>query len=163
MSNPIRLCLWFDSQAEEAAAFYTGIFRDSKMGAITRYPAAGREMHGREPGSVMTVAFELNGQAFLALNGGPLFTFSEAVSLEVLCDDQAGIDYYWDRLSEGGDPAAQQCGWLKDRFGLSWQIAPRAWEDLVGGADTARAERVYAAMFQMKKLDIAGLERAARG
>lgn len=163
MSNPIRLCLWFDSQAEEAAAFYTGIFRDSKMGAITRYPAAGREMHGREPGSVMTVAFELNGQAILALNGGPLFTFSEAVSLEVLCDDQAGIDYYWDRLSDGGDPAAQQCGWLKDRFGLSWQIAPRAWEDLVGGPDTARAERVYAAMFQMKKLDIAGLERAARG
>ena len=116
----IAPCLWFDNQAEDAARFYTGIFKNSKIGAISRYGEAGREVHGRPPGSVMTVEFELDGHAFTGLNGGPLFKFNEAVSFQVNCATQAEVDYYWDKLIAGGDPKAQQCGWLKDKFGVSW-------------------------------------------
>ena len=117
-------CLWFDTQAGEAARFYTGIFKNSKIGKISRYTEAGREVHGRSPGSVMTVAFELNGQPFTALNGGPVFQFTEAISLQIMCATQEEVDHYWNKLGEGGDKAAQQCGWVKDKYGLSWQGGP---------------------------------------
>jgi predicted 3-demethylubiquinone-9 3-methyltransferase (glyoxalase superfamily) len=159
----LRPNLWFDTQAEDAARFYTGIFKDSKLGATTRYPAAGQEVHGKPPGSVMTVEFELNGQSFIALNGGPIFTFNEAISFEIPCADQAELDYYWDKLSEGGDPSAQQCGWLKDKFGLSWQVVPQNWEEMANDPDKAKSERVFKAMLDMKKLDIAELQRAFDG
>lgn len=159
----IRPNLWFDSEAEDAARFYTGIFKDSKLGEITRYPENGQDVTGKPPGSVLTVEFELNGQSFIALNGGPEFKFTEAISFEIPCEDQAELDYYWDRLSAGGDPAAQQCGWLKDRFGLSWQVVPKDWEQMLSNPDTEKRERVFAAMLQMKKLDIAALERALEG
>lgn len=159
----IRINLWFDTEAEEAASFYAGIFKDAKIGGTTRYPAVGQEIHGKPPGSVMTVEFELNGQRFIALNGGTAFQFSEAVSLEVVCADQEEVDYYWDRLSADGDPAAQQCGWLKDRYGLSWQVVPAGWEDMLNHPDTARTERMFAAMLEMKKLDIAALKKAFDG
>jgi len=162
--NKIRPNLWFDTQAEDAARFYTDIFKDSKLGAVARYPEAGQEIHGKPPGSVMTVEFELNGQSFIALNGGPNFTFTEAISLEIDCADQAEMDYYWEKLSEGGDPAAQQCGWLKDKFGLSWQVVPRAlMEEMLNDPDKAKSERAFQAMLQMKKLDIAALKRAFDG
>ncbi len=160
----LRPNLWFDDRAEEAARFYTAIFKDSKLGDVTPYPEAGKEQHGHEPGSVMTVEFELNGVPFVALNGGPHFQFTEAISLEVDCADQAELDYYWDHLSEGGDPNAQQCGWLKDKFGVSWQISPRAlMEQIANDPDKAKSERAWTAMFQMKKLDIAALQRAFEG
>ncbi|MQA00204.1 MAG: VOC family protein [Dehalococcoidia bacterium] len=159
----IRPNLWFDTQAEDAARFYTDVFKDSRMGAITHYPEAGQEAHGKPPGSVMTVEFELNGHPFLGLNGGPQFTFNESVSMEIECADQAELDYYWDALSEGGDPAAQQCGWLKDRFGLSWQVVPRALADMVNDPDEVKAARAFEAMLSMKKLDIAALQRAFDG
>lgn len=162
--DKIRINLWFDTQAEEAARLYTSIFKDSSIGTIARYPEAGQEITGKEPGSVMLVEFELAGQPFLALNGGPQFTFNEAISLEVDCADQEELDYYWDRLSEGGDPSAQQCGWLKDRFGVSWQVVPRELlEQLLNSPDREKAERAFSAMLQMKKLDIAGLRRAFEG
>ena len=161
--NRIRPNLWFDSEAEEAARFYTGIFKDSKLGTVTFHPEAGQEITGKPPGSVLTVEFELNGQSFIALNGGPVFKFTEAVSFEIPCEDQAELDYYWDRLSAGGDPEAQQCGWLKDRYGLSWQVVPKAGERMHSDPDQEKRERVAAAMFQMKKLDIAALERAFEG
>jgi predicted 3-demethylubiquinone-9 3-methyltransferase (glyoxalase superfamily) len=161
--NKIRPNLWFDTQAEEAARFYVDVFKDSNLGAVVRYPAAGQEIHGKPPGSVMTVEFELNGQRFIALDGGPDFTFNEAISLEIDCADQAEVDYYWERLSEGGDPAAQQCGWLKDKFGLSWQVVPRALQDMVNDPDKAKSERAFQAMLQMKKLDVAALKRAFDG
>jgi predicted 3-demethylubiquinone-9 3-methyltransferase (glyoxalase superfamily) len=119
MSMKISPCLWFDHQAEDAARFYAAIFKGSKIDAISRYPEAGQEIHGKPPGSVLTVAFELNGQSFTALNGGPFFKFNEAVSFQIECMTQEEVDYYWERLSQGGDPQAQQCGWLKDKFGLS--------------------------------------------
>ncbi|MBI2755182.1 MAG: VOC family protein [Chloroflexi bacterium] len=159
----IRLNLWFDTRAEDAARFYTDIFRGSKLGAITRYPEAGQEIHGKPAGSVMTVGFDLNGQSFLALNGGPDFTFNEAISLEIVCADQAEVDYYWDKLSEGGDPAVQQCGWLKDKFGLSWQVVPRGMEAMMHDPDTAKSARAFNAMLQMKKVDLAELQRAFEG
>ena len=162
--NKIRPNLWFDTQAEDAARFYTGIFKDSKLGAIARYPEAGQEITGKPPGSVMTVEFELDGQQFIALNGGPNFTFNEAISFEIDCADQAEVDYYWEKLSEGGDPAAQQCGWLKDKFGVSWQVNPRAlMEEMLSSPDKAKSERAFQAMLEMKKLDIAGLRRAFNG
>lgn len=117
-------CLWFDDQGEEAAKFYTAIFPNSKIVAVTHYSEAGQEVHGKKPGSVMTVEFELNGQPFTALNGGPIFKFNEAISFQIHCDTQDEIDHYWERLGAGGDPNAQQCGWLKDRYGVSWQIVP---------------------------------------
>ena len=118
----ITPCLWFDDQAEEAAQFYTAIFPNSRITSITRYPEAGQEVHGRPAGSVMVAGFELDGQPFTALNGGPIFQFNEAVSFQVICENQEEIDRYWERLGEGGDPKAQQCGWLKDRFGLPLQL-----------------------------------------
>jgi predicted 3-demethylubiquinone-9 3-methyltransferase (glyoxalase superfamily) len=161
--SKLRPNLWFDTQAEEAARFYTSVFKDGKLGKVSRYPEAGQEIHGKPPGSVMTVEFEIMGQPFIAMNGGPAFTFSEAISFEVPCADQAEIDYYWERLGEGGDPAAQQCGWLKDRFGLSWQIVPQGWEDLMNSENPEATERAFAAMLEMKKLDIAALKAAYEG
>jgi predicted 3-demethylubiquinone-9 3-methyltransferase (glyoxalase superfamily) len=153
----ITPCLWFDDQAEQAVSFYTSIFPNSKVGAVTRYDKAGAEVSGRPEGSVLTVAFELDGQELTALNGGPVFHFTEALSLIVNCASQDEIDHYWNRLSEGGDSAAQQCGWLKDRYGLSWQIAPTILPELI------RDPRGMKAMLSMKKLDIAALRRAVSG
>lgn len=155
--------LWFDRQAEEAANFYTSIFPNSHITAIARYPDYGKEIHGGEAGSVMTVSFELDGQSFTGINGGPVFHFTEAVSMVVTCDNQEEVDYYWERLGAGGDPAAQQCGWLKDKYGLSWQVTPRMMMDLLTGPDPAATRRAFAAMMDMKKLDIAQLQRAAQG
>jgi predicted 3-demethylubiquinone-9 3-methyltransferase (glyoxalase superfamily) len=159
----ITPCLWFDSEAEEAATFYVGIFKNSKITSISRYGEAGREVHGQPAGKVLTVAFELDGHPFTALNGGPQFKFNEAVSFQVPCKSQEELDYYWDKLSAGGDPRAQQCGWLKDRFGLSWQVFPSALIDMLQDKDRKRADRVMAAMLQMKKMDLRGLERAYSG
>ena len=161
--NRIRTNLWFDTQAEEAARFYAGIFQDSSVGDIARYPEVGQEITGGKPGSVMTVEFELNGMPFIGINGGPAFTFNEAVSFEIDCADQAEVDYYWERLGDGGDPGAQQCGWLKDRYGVSWQVVPRALGELLGSPDTTKSNRAYEAMLQMKKLDVAALQRAFDG
>jgi predicted 3-demethylubiquinone-9 3-methyltransferase (glyoxalase superfamily) len=162
-ASKIAPCLWFDDQAEAAAKFYTGIFRNSKIVKITRYGKAGQEVHGGKPGSVLTVAFELDGQAFTALNGGPVFKFNEAISLQVFCDTQEEVDYYWEKLSAGGEPKAQQCGWLKDRYGVSWQVVPVALIEMIGDPDQARADRAMAALLKMKKLDIAELKRAYAG
>jgi len=157
-SQKIVPCLWFDDQAEDAAKFYISIFPDSKVKKVARYPQAGREVHGRPPGSAMTVEFELNGQTFTALNGGPHFRFNEAVSLQVFCQSQEEIDDYWEKLSDGGDENAQMCGWLKDKYGFSWQIVPAVLGELM--SDAARAERVMAVLLKMKKLDIEKLEAA---
>jgi predicted 3-demethylubiquinone-9 3-methyltransferase (glyoxalase superfamily) len=152
--------LWFDSQAEEAAKFYTGIFKNSKIGRISRYGEAGHEIHKQRAGTVMTVEFELDGQTFTALNGGPVFKFNEAISLQVNCKNQEEVDYYWQKLSEGGDIKAQQCGWLKDKYGVSWQVVPTALPEMMTDADPAKSEKVMSAVLQMKKLDIEELERA---
>ena len=154
--------LWFDTQAEQAAKYYVRIFKNSKIRKIARYGEAGREQHGQKPGSVMIVEFELDGVPFTALNGGPVFKFNEAVSLQVRCKDQKEVDYYWKKLGAGGDPAAQVCGWLKDRYGLSWQVVPRKMLDWWTQMDE-KAERAFAAMMKMGKLDIAALERAYEG
>jgi predicted 3-demethylubiquinone-9 3-methyltransferase (glyoxalase superfamily) len=146
--------LWFDDQAEEAAKFYTSIFKDSKLGYVSRYGEAGPG----KPGQAMTVSFELEGQEFTALNGGPEFHFTEAVSFFVSCETQAEVDYYWIKLTEGGEES--QCGWLKDKFGLSWQIVPSTLGDYIGGPDAAGAQRAMQAMLQMKKLDIGKLKQA---
>ena len=156
-------CLWFDSQAEDAARFYVGIFPNSRINTVTRYGNAGKEIHGREAGSVMTVEFELNGQPFTALNGGPHFKFNEAVSFQIMCRSQDEIDRYWEKLGAGGDPAAQQCGWLKDRYGLSWQVVPEGMEEMFKDPGSPGAERAMNAMLQMKKLDIAALREAYEG
>jgi predicted 3-demethylubiquinone-9 3-methyltransferase (glyoxalase superfamily) len=163
VSQKIAPCLWFDDQAEAAAKFYTGIFRNSKILDVSRYGEAGREIHGKAPGTVMTVAFELEGQPFTALNGGPVFTFNEAISFQVTCETQKDVDYYWDKLSAGGDEKAQQCGWLKDRFGVSWQIVPSVLSELLRDPDRQKSERAMAALLRMKKLDIDALKRAAAG
>ena len=156
----IAPCLWFDHQAEEAANFYISIFKNSRIVNVTRYGEIGREIHGRPPGSVMTVAFELDGQPFTALNGGPAFQFSEAISLQVNCETQKEIDYYWNALSQGGDPKAQQCGWLKDRYGVSWQVVPAKLIELMKDHMSDTAQRVMESILRMKKIDIAELERA---
>jgi predicted 3-demethylubiquinone-9 3-methyltransferase (glyoxalase superfamily) len=148
--------LWFDTQAEEAAAFYTSIFRNSRIANVARYTEAGP----RPAGTVMTVEFELDGQRFVAINGGPQFEFSEAVSLQVMCETQEEIDYYWERLTEGGEEGP--CGWLRDRYGLSWQVTPSGMEELFAG-DPERGRRAMEAMFGMRKLDIAALQAAADG
>jgi predicted 3-demethylubiquinone-9 3-methyltransferase (glyoxalase superfamily) len=163
LAQPITPCLWFENQAEEAARFYTGIFKNSKIGKISRYGEAGKDVHGQTPGSVMTVAFELEGQPFLALNGGPLFKFNEAVSFQVICKDQKEIDYYWEKLTPGGDPSAQQCGWLKDKFGLSWQVVPSVLTEMLSGPISEKSQRAMSALMEMKKFDIAELERAFNG
>jgi predicted 3-demethylubiquinone-9 3-methyltransferase (glyoxalase superfamily) len=156
-------CLWFADQAEAAVNFYLSVFKGSRKGAVSYYGEEGKEIHGRPPGSVLTIEFELGTQPLTALNGGPTFQFNEAVSLQVYCETQDEIDYYWGRLGEGGDPAAQQCGWLKDRFGLSWQIVPSMLGEIFKGPVTPRSERVMAALMPMKKLDIAALKRAYDG
>jgi predicted 3-demethylubiquinone-9 3-methyltransferase (glyoxalase superfamily) len=156
----IAPCLWFDHQAEEAATFYVSIFKNSKITATSRYTEAGFEAHHRPAGSVMTVDFELDGERFTALNGGPAFTFNEAISFQVFCETQQDIDYYWDKLSQGGDPKAQQCGWLKDRYGVSWQVVPRMMPDLFKEHTSGKAQRAMEAMLRMKKINIAELERA---
>jgi predicted 3-demethylubiquinone-9 3-methyltransferase (glyoxalase superfamily) len=161
--QPITPCLWFDTQAEEAARFYTGIFKNSKIGTITRYSEAGHEVHGRAAGSVMTVEFELNGQPFTALNGGPHFKFNEAISFQIMCKNQEEVDHYWNKLSQSGDPKAQQCGWLKDKYGLSWQVVPTVLVEMLTDSDREKSDRAMEAMLQMKKLDIAALERAFEG
>lgn len=159
----ISPCLWFDNQAEDAAKFYTGIFKNSRIVNISRYGEAGREIHGRPAGSVMTVAFELEGQAFTALNGGPVFTFNEAVSFQIYCETQREVDYYWEKLSAGGDENAQQCGWLKDKFGLSWQVVPTVLPEMISDPDPKKSQRTFEAMLRMKKLDIDKLQRAYSG
>jgi len=156
-------CLWFENEAEEAARFYTEVFKDGRIGRTTRYGKEGNDLHGRPVGSVMTVDFEIQGQPFTALNGGPLFEFTEAISFQVICETQEEVDYYWERLGEGGDPAAQQCGWLKDRFGVSWQIIPEGLTDLVADPDSESSQRAMKAMLRMKKLDIRDLKAAYNG
>ena len=156
-------CLWFDSQAEEAAKFYVSVFERSRITGITHYGTEGQEVHGGKPGSVLTVAFELDGQPFTALNGGPQFHFTEAVSFQVMCETQDEIDRYWSKLSAGGDEKAQQCGWLKDQYGLSWQVVPAVLPALIGDPDPAKAGRVMKALLPMKKLDIQALKQAHTG
>jgi predicted 3-demethylubiquinone-9 3-methyltransferase (glyoxalase superfamily) len=153
--------LWFDTQAEEAAKFYTSIFDNSRIKQIRRYGKAGHETHGMQAGSVMTVEFEIDGQPLVALNGGPHFKFTEAFSLQVNCENQDEIDYFWSKLSEGGQES--RCGWLKDKFGLSWQIVPAMLEQMFGDADRAKSERAMSAVMRMKKFDIAALQRAYSG
>jgi predicted 3-demethylubiquinone-9 3-methyltransferase (glyoxalase superfamily) len=154
----ISPCLWFDNQAEDAAKFYVAIFEGSSIDAISRYGQAGFEIHGRPAGSVMTVAFRLQGREFTALNGGPDFKFSEAISLQVFCDTQKEIDYFWSKLGAGGEEGP--CGWLKDKFGLSWQIIPTPLPAMLRDPDTKRSERVMQTFLKMKKFDLAALERA---
>ena len=156
----ITPCLWFEHQAEEAVKFYTSIFKNSRIGAITRYGESGAKVSGRQKGTVMTVTFEINGQEFMALNGGPIFKFTEAISFIVNCETQKELDHYWDKLSEDGDKKAQQCGWLKDKYGVSWQIVPTILGELLRDKDRKKSEKVMAALLQMKKLDIATLKRA---
>ena len=159
----ITPCLWFDDQAEEAARFYTAIFGNAKIVTIARYGEAGHEIHGKPAGTVLTVAFELEGQTFTALNGGPMFTFNEAVSFQINCETQKEVDYYWEKLSEGGDEKAQQCGWLKDKYGVSWQVVPTILSEMLSDEEYEKSERVMTAMLQMKKIDIEELRRAHAG
>lgn len=159
MKNAITPCLWFDTQAEDAAKFYTAIFPNSKITAVSRYSEAGQEVHGKPPGSVMVASFELDGKPFTALNGGPQFKFNEAISFQVSCETQVDVDHFWDRLcADGGTPGP--CGWLKDKFGVSWQIVPTVLPKLLGGTDAAGAQRAMQAMLKMSKLDIAALQHA---
>jgi predicted 3-demethylubiquinone-9 3-methyltransferase (glyoxalase superfamily) len=159
----ITPCLWFDDRAEEAAEFYIGIFPNSKIVNISRYGEAGKEIHGKPAGSVLTVSFELDGQTFTTLNGGLDFKFNEAISFQVDCEDQAEVDYFWEKLSMGGDPAAQQCGWLKDKYGVSWQIVPRVMIEMLNDADAEKSQRAMTAMMKMKKLNIDELKQAYAG
>ncbi len=155
--------LWFDNQAEEAAEFYTSVFKNSRIGKIMRYGKEGFEIHGKPEGSVLTVEFEIEGQKFVALNGGPVFKFNEAVSFIVDCDSQEEVDYYWEKLAAGGDPNAQICGWLKDKYGVSWQIVPMALDKLLNDPDTVKSQRTMKAFLSMKKIDIKMLYDAFNG
>jgi predicted 3-demethylubiquinone-9 3-methyltransferase (glyoxalase superfamily) len=157
MMQKISPFLWFDDQAEEAVTFYVSVFKNSRIGKVTRYGEAGPG----PAGSVMVAEFELEGLHFTALNGGPMFKFTEAISMSIDCKDQAEVDHFWNKLSEGGQPG--QCGWLKDKFGLSWQVVPEALPRLLGDADFAKAGRVMQAMLQMTKIDVARLEAAYAG
>ena len=157
----ITPCLWFDNQAEEAAKFYVSLFKNSRIGKITRYGNAGSQASGRPRGSVMTVSFQLQGQEFTALNGGPHFKFNEAISLVINCETQEEVDDLWELLSKGGE--VLECGWVKDKYGLAWQVVPKAFFELIDDKDPAKAERVMQAMLKMKKLDIRELKRAAEG
>jgi predicted 3-demethylubiquinone-9 3-methyltransferase (glyoxalase superfamily) len=163
MIHKLIPCLWFNGQAEDAAKLYVSIFDRSRIGRISHYGKEGQEVHGRQPGSVLTVEFELEGQPFTALNGGPQFTFTPAISLQVMCETQDEIDRYWKALSAGGDERAQQCGWLADKFGLSWQIVPAILASLMTDRDPAKVDRVMKALLPMKKLDIAKLQSSASG
>ena len=160
INQAIAPCLWFDSQAEEAAGFYISLFENSKIVQIMHYSNAGYEIHGKPAGSVLTVEFELNGQRFTALNGGPHFKFNEAISLEVTCETQDEIDFLWEALCEGGEPG--QCGWLKDRYGLSWQVSPAVLVDMLRDPDPDRVQRVTEAFLKMAKFDISELESVFR-
>jgi predicted 3-demethylubiquinone-9 3-methyltransferase (glyoxalase superfamily) len=161
ITQKITPFLWFDSQAEQAAVFYTSVFENSRIKQINRYGNAGKDTHGREAGTVMTVEFELCGQAMVALNGGPLFKFNEAVSFAIACENQDEIDYFWSKLSEGGEES--RCGWLKDKYGLSWQVVPSVLPQLLSGADDAARDRVMDAVLKMKKFDLQKLQRAYEG
>jgi len=152
----ITPCLWFDNQAEEAARYYTSIFSNSKIETINYYGKEGFEIHGQKEGTVLTVAFQINGQPFTALNGGPLFKFNESISFQVFCETQEEIDNYWHKLCDGGEES--QCGWLKDKFGISWQVIPTILPKLL--SDSSRSERVMSVILQMKKFDIEKLEMA---
>jgi predicted 3-demethylubiquinone-9 3-methyltransferase (glyoxalase superfamily) len=166
MTNKIQKIttnFWFDTQAEEAANFYVSIFEHSHVIRTTRYKKAGNDIHGKNEGSVMTVEFQLNDQKFVALNGGPQFKFNEAISFIVNCETQNEVDYYWEKLSDGGDENAQMCGWLKDKFGVSWQIVPTALYEMQNGTDSEKSERVMKALLQMKKIDINALKEAYEG
>lgn len=153
--------LWFDHLAEEAANFYVSVFPNSRITQETRYTAETARATGKPEGSIMTIAFELDGQPFTAINGGPIFSFTEALSLVVNCRSQAEVDHFWQALAQGGDERAQQCGWLKDRYGVSWQVVPERLIELLTDPNPARAMAVTHAMMQMKKIDIAALEKAA--
>ena len=154
----ITPCLWFDKNAEDAARFYVSVFKKSKIGRIARYGKAGFEVHGMPAGTVLTVEFQLLGQSFVGMNGGPLFKFTEATSFMVMCKTQKEIDYYWEKLTAGGDKNSQQCGWLKDKFGFSWQIVPEIIPEMM--KHKKKSEAVMTALLQMKKLDIAALKKA---
>jgi predicted 3-demethylubiquinone-9 3-methyltransferase (glyoxalase superfamily) len=160
MNNKITSCLGFDTQAEEAARFYVSVFPNSKITSIAHYPQA---MNGKQAGDVLIVAFELNGHSFTALNGGPFFKFSEGVSFQIDCATQNEVDYYWEKLSAGGDPTAQQCSWLADKFGVFWQVVPSIMQEILTSADEAAKLRGFQAMLGMKKLDIAALQHAFKG
>ena len=155
--------LWFDNKAEEAAKFYVSIFKNSRITQVTRHDVESAKASGRPAGSAMTVAFRLMGQEFVALNGGSVFRFTEAISFVVNCKNQKEVDYYWKKLTKGGEKDAQQCGWLKDKYGLSWQIVPLRLSEMLGDKDPEKAQRVMAAMLKMKKLDMPALEAAYRG
>ena len=159
----INPCLWFDGDGEDAAQFYCSIFKNSKIKHISRYTEVGQEFHQKPVGSVMVVSFEINGQEYTALNGGPQFKFNESVSLQVMCESQQEVDYYWEKLSAGGEAQAQACGWLKDKFGLSWQIIPAAFIELLSRGDSKRSQQAMGAMFGMKKLDMPTLQKAYDG
>jgi len=160
--HQITPCLWFDNQAEDAANFYVSIFKNSRIKRISRYGKAGNEIHGRPAGSVMTVEFEIDGQTFTALNGGPLFKFDEAISFQIPCETQEEIDYYWQKLTADGGQEGP-CGWVKDKFGLSWQVVPSALSDMLTDHNSEKTERVTNAFLQMKKFDIAKLKRIYEG
>lgn len=157
-STKIMPCLWFDKEAEQAAKHYVSIFKNSKMGNISRYGKEGKEIHGKDAGTVLTAEFELEGQKFVALNGGPHFKFDEAISFQIFCENQAEVDYFWDKLGQGAQH--DQCGWLKDKFGLSWQVIPRALPEMLKDENAEKSQRVMKAMLQMRKLDIDALKRA---
>lgn len=161
ISGQITPCLWFDTQAEEAAKFYVSVFKNSKIGRISYCPDAGKEIHGKEAGSVMVAEFELDGRPFVALNGGPQFKFDEAVSFQVFCDTQAEIDHCWNALRKGGQEG--RCGWLKDRYGLSWQVVPSVIPQMMSDPDPEKSARVMNAFLKMKKFDLATLQRAYDG
>lgn len=160
-AQKITPCLWFDTEAEEAAKFYVSVFKDSRIRRIAHYPNEGQEIHGKPPGSVMTVEFEIEGQKFVALNGGPHFKFNEAISFQVHCATQKEIDYFWSKLSEGGQEGP--CGWLKDKFGASWQVVPAVLPDMLMDPDAQKSQRVTKAFLQMKKFDLEALQRAYEG
>ena len=153
--------LWFDRQAGDAANFYAGIFKNSRILRTSYYGKEGFDIHHMPEGTVMTIEFELEGQRFVGLNGGPIFKFNEAISFIINCDDQAEVDHYWNKLTDGGDPKAQQCGWLKDKFGVSWQVVPKVLPALLQNKDPRKSGRVMQSMLQMKKIDIGELEAAA--
>jgi len=152
--------LWFDNNAEEAVQFYVSIFKNSNIGNVTHYGNEGYEIHKKKEGTVMTIDFEIEGQKFLALNGGPIFRFNEAISFQIYCETQDEVDYYWDKLTEGGDKNAQVCGWLKDKFGVSWQVVPTVLVKMLQDKDSKKTENVMRVMLQMQKLDINALTKA---
>ena len=161
LPQKVTPCLWFDTQAEEAANFYISVFANSRIKQISRYGNAGQDVHGKQAGSVMMVAFELEGQTFTALNGGPQFKFSEAISFQVMCESQDEIDHFWEKLSDGGQEGP--CGWLKDKYGLSWQVVPSALPQLISQSSGDARDRVMGAVMKMKKFDLEALKRAQAG